>query len=133
MLSRISCCLTEHAVTAVSLHSFAAFGSLRKSPSPLQGASTTMTSNNSPALPKSDESFCVTIEFANPHLAMFCCKTLFLDEITSLLTSKPEPFIKDNKCVDFPPGAAQRSKTIGSSFSFMACKKSCSRNCDPAS
>src|SRR5690349_10320833 len=124
----ILCCLPEHNSTFCRLHSSIASGSLRNSPLPLHGASMTIASKKFSSDEKSEASLLLTTTFSAPHLIMLSCKGGTLPLMVSLLTRRL-PFDKsDCICVDFPPGAAQRSKTRRDPDRSSVCLNACSRN-----
>src|SRR5688572_32673204 len=85
---KILFCRFEHKSTLSGDHSLAASGSLRNSPSPEQGASTTMTSKKAPRRWKSLGSLLVTTEFGQPHFIMFSSRIGTCDLITSFETRR---------------------------------------------
>ena len=51
-----------------------------------------------------------------PLTSIFFCKAFTLEAEKSFVTSKPSPCKYEAACVDFPPGAAQRSSTLSPGF-----------------
>ena len=114
------------------LHSLTATGSLRNIPSPEQGTSVNMTSKKSVKEEKSAGSLLVTTTPECPHFVRFSANTCERLRITSLATSRLPAGNTLRACVDFPPGAAQRSSiTTGPSPTYRL--KACSTNIDEAS
>ena len=121
----------QHSVTFSTLHSSTATGSFRNMPSPEQGTSVRITSNNSPNGTKSAGSLFKTTVPGCPHFVTFSASTCTRLRITSFATSRLPSGKTERASVDFPPGAAQRSSITTGSCTY--CVKTCSRNIEEAS
>ena len=98
--------------TFAVLHSSSDSGSLRNIPSPEHGASQMIRSNMAPSGWKSDAQLFVTIVLGFPHLVIFSARMLALCLTISLAISTEHRGSAEMASVDFPPGAAHRSRTV---------------------
>ena len=119
--SRISCCRPAQRRTFSGLHSVIAVSSLRNIPSPEHGASTMIPSKNAGKyfVSRPESSF-VTTAFRIPMRSIFCERIFARAGWISLLTRSPSPPSLAAACVDFPPGAAQRSRIISPGCGFKS-------------
>ena len=101
---------SSHSRKLFSLHSEMAFSSFRNMPSPEQGASTSTRSNAPFSLVNRPGSLLVTITWSHPHLMMFSLRMVALDLMTSLEINNEFSGRQVASNVDFPPGAAHKSK-----------------------
>ena len=116
-LSSISFWRVAHIATFSRLHSFTASGSFLNIPSPEHGASTCIAWKKfgKCAVSVKLSSF-VTIAFFIPIRSMFCDKILLLCVFISFDTRSPLSPKYVESSVLFPPGAAQRSRTLMPGF-----------------
>ena len=129
---KISFCLWAHISTFSKLHSVMAVSSLRNIPSPEQGASTRIRSNCSPLSPICCGVLLVTITSGFPHLVRFSAKIWARPLWISFVTNRLPLGSHEQTCVDLPPGAAHRSRTVTGSVK-LHCLTACSTNIDEAS